>query len=40
MEERFDLEAIERTFTKYQKGQMFDGVVVIKRENGCIFNHF
>ena len=38
MEERFDLEAIERTFTKYQKGQMFDGVVVIKRENGCIFN--
>ena len=37
-EEKFDLEAIERTFTKYQKGQMFDGVVVIKRENGCIFN--
>lgn len=37
-EEKFNLEAIERTFTKYQKGQMFDGVVVIKRENGCIFN--
>ncbi len=38
MEEKFDLEAVERTFTKYQKGQMFDGVVVIKREKGCIFN--
>lgn len=38
IEEKFSLEAIERTFTKYQKGQMFDGVVVIKREDGCIFN--
>ncbi len=38
MEEKFSLEAIERTFTKYQKGQMFDGVVVIKRPDGCIFN--
>lgn len=38
MEEKFDLEAIEKTFTNYKRGQMFDGVVVIKRENGCIFN--
>ncbi len=37
-EEKFSLEAIERTFTNYKKGQMFDGVVVIKREEGCIFN--
>lgn len=34
----FNLEAIEKTFTNYKKGQMFDGVVVIKREDGCIFN--
>lgn len=38
MEEKFNLEAIEKTFTNYKRGQMFDGVVVIKRENGCIFN--
>lgn len=38
MEEKFSLEAIEKTFTNYKRGQMFDGVVVIKRENGCIFN--
>lgn len=37
-EEKFSLEAIEKTFTHYQKGQMFDGVVVIKRDDGCIFN--
>lgn len=36
--EKFDLEAIEKTFAHYKKGQTFDGVVVIKRENGCIFN--
>ncbi len=35
---KFDLETIEKTFTSYKKGQMFDGVVVIKREDGCIFN--
>lgn len=34
----FNIEAIEKTFTNYKKGQMFDGVVVIKREDGCIFN--
>lgn len=38
IEEKFSLEAIEKTFTNYKKGQMFDGVVVIKREDGCIFN--
>lgn len=38
IDEKFNLEAIEKTFTNYKKGQMFDGVVVIKREDGCIFN--
>ena len=38
MNEEFNLEAIEKTFTNYKKGQMFDGVVVIKREDGAIFN--
>lgn len=37
-EEKFDLASIDRTFTEYKRGQMFDGVVVIKRDNGCIFN--
>ena len=36
--EQFNLEAIDKTFTSYKRGQMFDGVVVIKREDGCIFN--
>ena len=36
--EKFDMAAVEKTFTSYKKGQMFDGVVVIKREDGCIFN--
>ena len=38
MEKEFNIDAIERTFTNYNKVQMFDGVVVIKIENGCIFN--
>ncbi|MBQ8909398.1 MAG: S1 RNA-binding domain-containing protein [Clostridia bacterium] len=38
MNEEFNLDAIEKTFTNYKKGQMFDGVVVIKREDGAIFN--
>lgn len=37
-DEKFNLEAIEKTFTNYKKGQMFDGVVIIKKVNGCIFN--
>lgn len=36
--EKFDMNLINQTFTDYKKGQMFDGVVVIKREDGCIFN--
>ena len=36
--EKFDINLINDTFTNYKKGQMFDGVIVIKRENGCIFN--
>lgn len=38
VKEKFDIEMLEKTFTDYKKGQMFDGVVVIKREDGCIFN--
>ena len=38
MSEKFDLSLVENTFTSYKKGQMFDGVVVIKKEDGCIFN--
>jgi len=38
MEEKFSLDAVEKTFTNYKRGQMFDGVVVIKRDKGCIFN--
>lgn len=38
LEEKFDLSAVDRTFAHYKRGQTFDGVVVIKRENGCIFN--
>ncbi len=38
MSENFNLETIDRTFTNYKKGQMFDGVVVIKRQDGVIFN--
>lgn len=37
-EMKFDMSAIDQTFTAYKKGQMFDGVVVIKREDGVIFN--
>lgn len=38
MSENFNLEMIDKTFTSYKKGQSFDGVVVLKREDGCIFN--
>ena len=37
-DDKFDMTAIEKTFTNYKRGQMFDGVVVKKREDGCIFN--
>lgn len=38
IDEKFDMSAVEKTFASYKQGQMFDGVVVIKKENGCIFN--
>ena len=38
MNEKFDLQAIDKTFISYKKGQAFDGVVVLKREDGVIFN--
>ena len=38
MSENFNLDLIDKTFTSYKKGQMFDGVVVIKRDDGVIFN--
>ncbi len=38
MAEKFDLEAIDKTFTSYRKGQAFDGVVVLRRDDGVIFN--
>ncbi len=36
--EKFSLEEIDKTFTNYKKGQIFDGVVVTKRPDGLIFN--
>lgn len=36
--ENFNLEEIDKTFTNYKKGQIFDGVVVAKRSDGLIFN--
>ena len=38
MSEKFNLEMVDKTFTSYKKGQAFDGVVVLLREDGCIFN--
>lgn len=38
MSESFNLDLIDKTFTSYKKGQAFDGVVVIKRVDGVIFN--
>lgn len=38
MSENFNLDIIDKTFTSYKKGQSFDGVVVLKREDGVIFN--
>lgn len=35
---KFSLDEVEKTFAFYKKGQMFDGVVVIKRPEGAIFN--
>lgn len=38
MSEKFNLDLIDKTFTSYKKGQAFDGVVVLKRADGVIFN--
>ena len=38
MSEEFNLDLIDKTFTSYKKGQMFDGVVVLKKNDGVIFN--
>lgn len=38
MSEKFNMELIDKTFTSYKKGQSFDGVVVLKRNDGVIFN--
>lgn len=38
MSENFNLDIIDKTFTSYRKGQCFDGVVVLRRSDGVIFN--
>ena len=39
MEEvKFNLSEIDKTFTKYKKNDIFDGVVILKRDDGVIFN--
>ena len=38
MSENFNMDLIDKTFTSYKKGQSFEGVVVLKREDGVIFN--
>lgn len=38
MAEKFNMDMIDKTFTSYKKGQSFDGVVVLKRNDGVIFN--
>ena len=38
MNEKFNLEMIDKTFTSYRKEQSFDGVVVLRRDDGVIFN--
>lgn len=34
----FNFDTVSQTFATYKKGQVFDGVVVSKREDGVIFN--
>ncbi len=39
MEEiKFNLNEIDKTFAKYKKNEIFDGVVILKREDGAVFN--
>ena len=35
---KFNLDSIEKTFTQYRLNQILEGVVVLKREDGVIFN--
>ena len=35
---KFTLEEVEKTWTRYKLNQVLDGVVVLKREDGVIFN--
>ena len=39
MEEvKFDLNEIDKTFARYKKDDIYDGVVILKRDDGVIFN--
>ncbi len=39
MEEiKFDLNEIDKTFARYKKDDIYDGVIILKREDGAIFN--
>ena len=38
MENKFTLDEIDKTFTKYKLNQMADGVVVAKKSDKLIFN--
>ncbi len=38
MNKDFNIDAIDKSFTTYKKGQIFDGVIVLKRDDGVIFN--
>ncbi len=37
-EMKFDLNSIDKTFTQYRLNQVLEGIVVLKREDGVIFN--
>ena len=38
METQFNLEAIDKSFQTYSAGKMVEGVVILKRDDGVIFN--
>lgn len=38
METQFNLEEIDKSFQTYSAGKMVEGVVILKREDGVIFN--
>ena len=39
MEEiKFSLKEIDKTFAKYKKNEIYDGVVILKRDDGVVFN--